>query len=231
MTPTSRILTPFFLLALICCPAICFGSDATENEPIYLEEPKEPPPASVVRHQTVDIKYEDESLRVQIDVAVLSNDTAVNDGKYLEFYRDGQKFSEGTFKDGQHSGEWTYWHPNGQICKSINFVDGLPDGKWEVFRSDGTRTSLREYAKGKRSGQWITYFDNGEKPRIEVSYADGLAHGNRVVYFPNGQKRQVIIFEAGKMHGTMTEWDDTGKKTAEVLFEDGERKGDVKRFE
>jgi len=79
------------------------------------------------------------------------------DGKldrYTEWYGNGQKKKEGTYKgvgkygDPQEDGKWTYWYDNGQKEEEVTFKDG---------KRDGLRTN---------------WYDNGQK-RAEGNYKDG----------------------------------------------------------
>ncbi|MCH8839568.1 MAG: hypothetical protein IH831_02610, partial [Planctomycetes bacterium] len=136
------------LVLLISAPTtVCLAvEDVAEDSadvPVYLDEPPQSPPPRKVRHHNRKRKYKDDSVRLEYQVLQMSDDTLVYDGTYTEYYRDGQKFQEGTFKRGAYDGQWTYWHPNGQICKSITFKNGRPHGQGEVFRSDGTRRATQ----------------------------------------------------------------------------------------
>ena len=51
-------------------------------------------------------------------------------GNNLCKYENGQKKSEGKFKDGKKEGKWTEWYGNGQIWSEGNYKDGKKDGKW-----------------------------------------------------------------------------------------------------
>ena len=44
--------------------------------------------------------------------------------KYKEYYPNGQKKQEVTFKDGEYDGLLTYWHKNGQKSEEVKFKDG-----------------------------------------------------------------------------------------------------------
>ena len=200
------------------------------GEPVYLKEKRSPPPVKEVRHQTIEKKYEDKkTIRVKFKVVQFSDDSFVNDGPFVEYYKTGQKYQEGKFKYGIYSGEWTYWHPNGQVCRKINFTDGKPDGQWEVFREDGTRQEIQSFEKGVRSGVWKSFYPDGETTLIEVTYQEGGDAIQRVSYHKNGNKRQEMNLKNGRMHGTTTEWDESGKKTVEVEFDNGKR-GEMTRF-
>lgn len=228
-----------FIKSLLLCsfvlvPALmgvrAFAQEA-ENSAIYLEVPGQDPPARVSQRKTMKEVYEDKSVRVERDIAKLSDDRIVNDGKFVEYYRDGQKYVEGVYKMGVFDGVWKYWFPNGQLCKAVNFKDGKPDGKWEVFDQDGKQTKQKSYQDGKRHGKWLSYHVDGKTVKLEVSYEQGQAEGERISYYESGNKRQVILFKAGKMDGLMTEWNDQGDKVAELEFKDGVKVGKVVRFD
>lgn len=203
---------------------------AAEDNHVYLEEPATPPPATQVRQLDRKQNYADDTLRVEYQVIQLSDDTQRNHGKYVEYYRDGKKFQEGTFENGAYAGEWSYWHPNGQLCKTITFVDGAPDGQWDVLRADGTKSARQSYAKGLRQGTWTMYYPDGDSPMVEVSYNAGKLEGKRLTYNNAGQVRQEMNFVDNQLDGPMIEWDDSGKKTAETMFQKGKRIAPIKRF-
>ena len=224
-------LTVIALLLFAASPsADCLAADKDDNAPIYLDEPTAAPPPTKVRQADRMQKYKDDKVRVEYQVDQLSDDTRRNNGKYVEYYRDGQKFQEGTFQDGAYAGQWSYWHPNGQLCKTITFTDGEPDGRWEVFRPDGTRLSRQSYTKGLRHGTWTTYQKDGETLMVEVTFENGKLHGKRITYNEAGQQRQEMNFQDGQLDGPMIEWDDSGKKTAETTFKKGKRTSPITKY-
>ena len=61
------------------------------------------------------IEYHDnEGIPKKIRVYDISRDKVALTYKEIEFYRNGQKSAEGTYKDGIKDGKWTGWHENGQ---------------------------------------------------------------------------------------------------------------------
>lgn len=199
-------------------------------EPVYLEEPSEEPPPSVVRHRKAQGKFENGQLRMEREEALLSDDTVVSDGVYIEYYPDGQKFCEGKYENGVIAGDWKYWHPNGQLCKSIIFKNGKPDGKIEVFREDGTLQDIQSYLNGVRNGEWVSYYEDGKSPKVKATIKDGKINGERTTYYPDGTLKQQTNFVEGVLDGVVTEYDATGKKIGEATFEKGQRKS-IERFE
>jgi len=51
--------------------------------------------------------------------------TGIEKVKYEEYYENGQKKWEGTYKDGKEDGLWTYWDENGQKKSEITYKDGM----------------------------------------------------------------------------------------------------------
>ena len=72
-------------------------------------------------HKTVcietDTQYRD-------GVIYLPNKTKPFSGKNLCKYENGQKMSDGNYKDGKIDGKSTEWHENGQKSSELNEKDG-----------------------------------------------------------------------------------------------------------
>lgn len=201
-----------------------------KSDAVYLDEPEVNPPARESRRQKVEDKYDNGQVRFERNVSILSDDTYVNDGPYLEYYPDGQKFCEGNYVKGVMEGEWNYWHPNGELCKTITLKKGKPDGAYEVRRADGTLEGKQSFKNGIRDGEWVTYYSDGKTPKVKANIVDGKVEGERTTYYENGQLRQQSQFKAGQLDGMMTEFDESGKKIAEATFKDGKVQGQVERF-
>ncbi|QDS97799.1 toxin-antitoxin system YwqK family antitoxin [Adhaeretor mobilis] len=197
-----------------------------QEDDIYLKVASpEPPPKEVRRYKKHPLKYSDGSVHSESDIIKMSNDELINDGNYTEYYRNGNKFSEGTFSMGIHSGKWTFWHENGELCKKVAFKKGQPNGSWDVFGEEGNLTARKSYKNGLRDGKWAYYFPGGKQLRLEFEVKEGQPSGRRVSYYKNGQMRQESIYVDGELNGTTTEWDESGRKLVEIQFKDGKRDG------
>jgi antitoxin component YwqK of YwqJK toxin-antitoxin module len=199
-------------------------------EPVYLDEPEPAPEPTIAREGPLTEKYEDGKVRVERNIRQLSDNKIVNHGKFTEYYRNGQKFSEGSFNAGVHDGPWTFWHENGQLAKTVNFVKGQPDGAWEVFRADGTLQAKKGYKAGKRDGTWVSYFEDGKTPTIEQTFVDGKPDGPVNLYYKSGKPRIQTVFKAGVREGVSTEWDESGRKVAEATYAKGKLDGKLTRY-
>jgi len=50
-----------------------------------------------------------------------------------EYYGNGQKREEGSYKDGKKDGLWTGWYENGQQQFEGKYKDGEMEGLWTVW--------------------------------------------------------------------------------------------------
>jgi antitoxin component YwqK of YwqJK toxin-antitoxin module len=216
----SLLLVFSTIIALTCFSFQTFAQESDPKE-IYLKEAPPVPAASVARRQKVQEKFDDDSIRLEREIAQLSDDTIINDGSYVEYYHGGQKFSEGAFDQGVLEGVWKYWHENGQLCKAITYRDGKPHGKVEVFRPDGTLEAIQNYNAGIRDGEWVGFHEDGETKKVQFTFENGMMSGDRFTYYESGQERQKAQFKDGLLHGTMIEWDESGNKVGEATFSEG----------
>jgi antitoxin component YwqK of YwqJK toxin-antitoxin module len=200
------------------------SSASGEGEQILL--PAQDRPAPIVTSHHADIEnYASGDVKVRRQVNVLSDETWINHGQFVEYYKNGQKFAEGRYENGARIGEWTYWYEDGKPCKTVQYRDGVPHGAWTVHRPDGTRSATRQYVRGEPHGIWTQFAKDGETVIKEETYENGLAHGEWVERFESGKPRSEGHYERGKRHGKYTEWDEQGKVVREMSFKEGRLDG------
>jgi antitoxin component YwqK of YwqJK toxin-antitoxin module len=136
----------------------------------------------------------------------------------------GQKKSEGEFKNGRKRGQWTYWNEEGR--KVFAHVGPPPDGGellW--FPSKGQPKSDEGYMldDGRKVGHWTTWHKNGQKD-AEGDYKNGKEEG-LWTYWYDGQKSREATFKNGKEEGLWTAWYTNGQKNREGEVKTGSEKG------
>jgi antitoxin component YwqK of YwqJK toxin-antitoxin module len=198
--------------------------------PIFLDEKEQ-----VVEPQLVSTKVETETFkdgkpRIEREISLFSDNHYEANGKYREFYPNGQVFVEGQYNRGRQDGEWTYYYDNGKLNRKAKYNNGKPDGLREIFRADGTLMAKRSFANGQREGEWVTYDATGKNPIAEEHYKSGKEDGIWKFWYPNGKQRQQISFKEGLRHGATIDWDDKGQKRFEANFVDGKAHGTATRW-
>jgi antitoxin component YwqK of YwqJK toxin-antitoxin module len=193
--------------------------------PIYLDQPEEVAPPTIVRRDTKTEKYKDGTVQAERQLALFSDNHFEADGFYREFYPSGKPFLSGEYRRGRQHGEWTYWFENGQVNRKATYKNGQPDGAWEVFRADGTLSAKRGFKDGQRHGEWMAYDKTGKQPLQVEHYDSGKLDGDAKVWFPNGQLKSEAHFKQGLRSGVSTEWTEKGEKRGEVSYVDGKLDG------
>ncbi len=126
------------------------------------------------------------------------------DGKIISWHENGQKYCEGTYKDGERDGKWIWWWGNGNKESEGTYKDGIKDGKWTECYGNGQKKSEGTYKNeelvnnngqkkcdinGKEDGKWIQWWDNGQK-KTEGTYKDGKHHGEWIYWDILGNKME-----------------------------------------
>lgn len=81
------------------------------------------------------------------------------EGKYTSFFENGQKESEGIYKNSERTGTWNYWYENGQkraeeqyLYQDCNLYDYVsfecPSGVWTYWNDTGELTKRQAYKDG-----------------------------------------------------------------------------------
>ena len=129
-------------------------------------------------------------------------------GEAVWYYEDGQKWTEGTYKDGKLHGLLTVWYENGQKQREGNSKDGELDGKWTVWYENGQKMSEEYFRDGKPYGLLTGWYENGQKS-TEGIWNEFGPHGLRTSWYPNGQKSGKTLYEDG-VKISQECWDESG---------------------
>ena len=82
-------------------------------------------------------------------------------GKWIERYENGNKKSEGEYKQGRLEGKRIEWYENGNKKSEGGFKEGKQEGKWIVWYENGNKKSEGGFKEGKKEGEWIEWYENG----------------------------------------------------------------------
>ena len=87
----------------------------------------------VERNGKYYLKFTDEGFsgKVEGKVQEILND-GVWDGKYIEYWDNGQLFQKGNYKDGKKDGLWKYYFSTfGKLTSKGKYKNGQREGVWE----------------------------------------------------------------------------------------------------
>ena len=84
------------------------------------------------------------------------------EGKWLEFYKNGNLKSIINWKNGKLTGKYIVYDKNGKKSTEAIYKDGKENGKYFLYYSNGNIRTKGEYENGKPIGVW-EYFDKDGK--------------------------------------------------------------------
>lgn len=79
----------------------------------------------------------------------------------------------------------TYYHENGEVAQTGEFLKGKLHGEWSMFNNAGEKIASGEYVKGKKTGKW--FFWKGEELK-EVDFED-----SRIVNITNRETKDAVV--------------------------------------
>lgn len=131
------------------------------------------------------------------------------------------KQETGYFLDGQKTGLWLTYQPDGRIAQLQHFVAGKLNGPVLVFDQRGQITSQTDYADGLLDGNKSVFkFGNVQE---EVPYVKGKMHGTMKKYYPNKKLMEEIDYKNNVQDGYYRHYNEEGVMDLEYVYKNGEK--------
>jgi len=177
-------------------------------------------------------------------------------GKFLEYYSDGDVKSEKIFSNGKLNGTLkTYftngkleskkgykggvehgaeqrWHwETGKLIVDANYVNGRPDGKQtrHITSNNGNYVETSNFVRGVQSGVYTQTWDNGQV-RVQGNFKDGKREGEWIDYRRNGKPEKITNYQNGERNGEYKIFFPDGTVERIDNYLDGKREGTSKTF-
>jgi antitoxin component YwqK of YwqJK toxin-antitoxin module len=156
----------------------------------------------------------------------------LRNGKFIEYYSDGDVKSEKTFSDGKLNGTLKTWFANGKPESNIGYKDGVEHGieqrwHWET----GKLIVDANYIDGRPDGKQTRHISSNTGDYVEVShFVKGVRTGDFSQTWDNGQVRVQGIYKNGEREGVWIEYRKNGKPEKSTTYKNGERNGEYKLF-
>ena len=151
------------------------------------------------------------------------------DGKWILYYKNGNKEQESIYKDGKLNGFLTLYFENGNKQQESNCKDGKFEGLRILYYENGIKQRESIYKDDKLEGLTKLYYQNGNKQQESI-YKDGKTNGLQQVWFENGNKKQEFIYKDGKLNGFQTLYFENGNKEQESIYKDDKLEGLTKLY-
>lgn len=136
-------------------------------------------------------------------VSVMRYRDGLRDGQCLEFYPDGKKKSDISYKADKPHGKLLTWHPNGNMERSeILYADTLMNGKRLNNVYDGAR---------------LMYFSSGIL-QLKEQWNMGSKEGAFEKFYETGKLRERVVYRNNLKEGKEEYFDQDGKLSSETFY-------------
>ena len=160
---------------------------------------------------------------------------AWKEGEWTYWYENDSIHSKGTYGRGVEKGVWSYYHPNGQLIRTMEGGDFMNRGHYEeALDSSGVRTLkggfgfLTEYHQNGRPGS-VIHVSDFHKDTVLAFYTSGRRR-DRMVYMTDSTRN--VWWNEGTV---LDAWDSTGLQTLNegsgfrwTASDDGERRSRIR---
>ena len=169
-------------------------------------------------------------------------------GKYTEYYKNGQIKVQGSYKEGKRDGEFKAFLKNGKSAGFIIYKDGkiikstlvkamkdnasfspvtdiyykLEDSHTlrKVDYENGLLKTYFIYNKdGIPDGESVEYYEEGSIESI-VHFRNNIVEGLTITYYENGNIDEEVNYKNNKMNGEAKSYDENGKLNGRTIFKD-----------
>jgi len=119
-----------------------------------------------------------------------------------QFHMNGNLSALETFADKKlknQQGVTNYYHFNGQLKETGQYLDGKKVGLWKKYFTNGDLGSVGLYSNDKRDSVWSFYNINSKALFGTTTYVNGKEEGESNWYYESGEKSEVATYRNGKL--------------------------------
>ncbi|MCQ2320690.1 MAG: hypothetical protein MJZ91_05090 [Bacteroidales bacterium] len=152
-------------------------------------------------------------------------------GKWCDFYPNGQKRYEGQFKNDKCTGEFRYFDEQGNLKATNKFDKSGEKAQNQTFAANGKVIAMGTYVNQKKEGEW-RYFDKetGKLVLVEDN-KNGKVDGWSRVYNPDTERvAEEAQYVAGIREGACRQYFDSGYLMMECEFHHNQMNGPAKTY-
>ena len=198
--------------------------------------------------------YSDGKLAYIQELKIIKEKPPIPNGKYIEYYKNGQIKVQGNNKDGKRDGEFKAFLRNGKSAGSVFYKDGkiikstlvnsMKDNAsfslvtdksydlnlYEIITEEFKNKLLKGYLIFKKdglfNGEKREYYEEGEIKAI-IPSKNSLAEGTYISYYPNGNMEEKYTYVNGQENGEGFSYYENGKLEEKYFMKNGKLDGEA----
>lgn len=173
--------------------------------------------------------------------------TAQKDGKFEEFFENGQLKVSGQYKNKKRTGEWKSYYKTGELSSVHTYSKGKKNKvyksffkngslKYETKNIDGVFINKGYYESGNllfervlKDGFYKEYFQSG-KLKIKSNYKDWQLSGVWKKFYPTGELQWAVTYIEDYKDGLYKQFYKNGTLKVEGNTKKNKKEGDEKRY-
>lgn len=183
-----------------------------------------------------------------VSTAIFENDTL--EGPWTIVDAKGRTVFEWNFHQGKRHGRCSWYYPNGEVWREVEYDNGEPDGEFTEWAPDGKVIASEKFTDGNRELVQIEWYSPGikkteatylmarESTEVTIDWWNGMyrikvvgkegedqRHGPWSTWYPNGQLAAQGHYRHDKPEGVFTFWHSNGQKSIEGAYDNGAQIG------
>ena len=198
--------------------------------------------------------YSDGKLAYIQELKIIKGQPPIPNGKYIEYYKNGQIKVQGSYKDGKRDGEFKAFLRNGKSAGSVFYKDGrlikstlvnsMKDNAsfslvtdksydlnlYEIITEEFKNKLLKEYLIFKKdglfNGEKREYYEEGEIKAI-TPFKNSLAEGTYISYYQNGNIKVKNTYKNGNEEGEGLFYYENGQLEEKYFMKNGKLDGEA----
>lgn len=135
--------------------------------------------------------YPDGTLRELAEVRTGPGADPQFHGAYTSYWPNGERRSEGHYRDGQMHGPWRFYDEQGRLAGEAVYEDGR--GIYTAYDGQGRKLRQGPRTGETRQGEWVEWYPDG-RVRMRGGFVDDEQHGRWVVYTEGTPADSVVVF-------------------------------------
>ncbi|WP_338955712.1 toxin-antitoxin system YwqK family antitoxin [Fusobacterium nucleatum] len=198
--------------------------------------------------------YSDGKLAYIKELKIVKGEAPIQNGKYIEYYKNGQIKVQGNHKEGKRDGEFraflrngksagSIFYKNGKIIKST-LVNSMKDNasfsiltdinynlnSHEIITDEFPNKLLKQYfifnKNGLLDGESRQYYEEGDIKSISP-FKNNVADGVFISYYQNGNIKEKHIYKNGNKEGEGIFYYENGKLEEKYFMKNGKLDGEA----
>ena len=173
--------------------------------------------------------YSDGKLAYIKELKIIKGEAPIQNGKYIEYYKNGQIKVQGYYKEGKRDGEFKAFLRNSKNAGSVIYKDGkiIKSTLINNMKDNASFSILTDINSSSNSHKIVTdEFPNGLLKQYFTFNKDGLLDGESRQYYEEGEIKSVSSFKNNIANGTFISYYQNGNIKEKHTYKNGNEEGE-----